>query len=85
LISEAEVTCDKDGIDNLLQQYGREKMNLFAEAFLSVGATSISRAFALLAKSATPNDALLSDLNAMITSRQGYSYDSIAAHVAGGI
>jgi hypothetical protein len=84
LISEAEVHCDKDGIDALVHQYGCARMPAFAEAFLAVGATSIARRFAELAANCL-DESLLSSLNELITSREGYSFESIKAHVAGSI
>jgi len=85
MISEAEVCCDKDGIDSLLDRYGDHSMVRFAEAFLAVGAAEIARALSKIPScSVGERETLLTRANDLITSRAGYSYESIRAFVAGG-
>jgi hypothetical protein len=80
-IAEAEAYCDKDGIDALLYRYGLSALPVFAASFSQVGAVAIAAALSELA-SAGPSDEVLSRANALITSREGYSYESIRAYVA---
>ncbi|MXV05658.1 MULTISPECIES: hypothetical protein [unclassified Xanthomonas] len=81
-ISEAEVHCDIDGIDNLLQDYGTSKMGLFAQAFSAVGASEIANALQAISSSTDPvPEELLSRANHLITVRHQYTYESIRAFV----
>ncbi len=82
-ISEAEVYCDMDGIESLLDRYGIDAMERFATAFLTIGASEI--AAALHAISAFPlipvPRELLSLANELVSDRKGYSYENIASFV----
>ena len=80
-ISEAEVYCDMDGIDSLLERYGTGKLTLFARAFSAVGAIEIAN---VLQAAVSAPEALLSLANRLITERQQYSYESIRAFVEKG-
>ena len=80
LISEAELYCDKDGIDALLHRYGAESLPAFSRAFMAAGATKIARALLALAREPS-SEALLSATNVLITSREGYSWESICTAV----
>lgn len=85
MISEAEVCCDMDGIDSLLDRYGVESMVSFAQAFLAVGATEIAHVLTNITScNPVTCEALLARANSLITSRAGYSYESIRAFVADG-
>jgi hypothetical protein len=84
-IAEAEVYCDKDGIDALLSRYGRSKMSFFAEAFFRVGASEVASALRAIAAAPMPvSEWLLSEANSLITQRRGYSYESIVSFVERG-
>lgn len=81
-ISEAEVTCDIDGIDNLVYRYGKASIALFAQAFAAIGASEISIALGEVALADDPiPEHLLSAVNRLITERNGYTYESIEAFV----
>ncbi|MDQ0014215.1 CBS domain-containing protein [Variovorax boronicumulans] len=80
-ISEAEVYCDKDGIDGLIDRYGVPAMCTFAEAFEAVGATEIATALLALTKDGPIPEALLARANTLITDRRGYAYDNLEALV----
>ncbi len=84
-ISEAEVTCDLEGIDSLLDRYGIEGLGVFAHAYAQVRATAIAESLrALMAAPRPPADDLLARANDLITRREGYSYGDILAFVARG-
>ena len=81
-ISEAEVSCDVDGIDSLVDRYGEEAMNLFASAFLAVGAVEIAETLrAMASHSVGERDGVLTRANELIRDRHQYSYESIRALV----
>ncbi|MDP9880299.1 hypothetical protein J2W25_004628 [Variovorax boronicumulans] len=81
-ISEAEVYCDKDGIDGLIHRYGTSAMRTFAEAFEGVGATEIASALLALAKDGPIPEALLAHANSLIANRRGYAYENLQALVS---
>jgi hypothetical protein len=82
LISEAEVYCDKDGIDSLIHRYGADFMRHFSNAFLEVGASETSSALIAIADAAQPiQEDILERANRLITERRGYTYESIEAFV----
>jgi len=81
-ISEAEVSCDKDGIDGLIHRYGRPTMRTFAEAFEAVGATEIASALIGLTTNGPIPEALLARANTLITDRRGYAYENLQALVS---
>ena len=82
VISEAEICCDMNGIDSFVDAYGARGVDALADAYHVVGATDLA---AILREiyAALPEapDHLLSSVNALITSRAGYSYDDIARAV----
>lgn len=81
-ISEAEVYCDKDGIDGLIHRYGAPAMRTFAEAFEAVGATEIASALFALAKDGSTSEPLLERANMLIADRRGYAYENLQALVS---
>jgi len=85
LISEAEVHCDMDGIDSLLDQYPRETLADCARAFRAVGASDIADTSSAIV-TAWPNrpDELLCQVNELITGRCRYDYEAIAQWIEGG-
>ncbi len=80
-VSEAEVTCDIDGIDNLIYRYGANSLPLFGRAYAEIGAAEIAEALRQLAKSPV-SEPLLSRANSLITNRTGYDYEAIRTYVA---
>jgi hypothetical protein len=81
-ISEAEVYCDKDGIDSLLHRYGPSSMDLFARAFAVVGAVEIADTLQAIASfGGSAPEELLNRANRLITQRHQYEYESIRAFV----
>ncbi len=82
LISEAEVLCDKDGIDSFVDRYGASGVTELAAAYSTVGADEIASVLREVAKSLPKvPDILLSRANDEITSRLGYRYEDIARAV----
>ena len=81
-ISEAEVYCDKDGIEGLIHRYGAPAMLTFSEAFESVGATEIAAVLLSLANDGPKPEAVLTHANTLITGRQGYAYEKLQALVS---
>ncbi|TLX73739.1 hypothetical protein E9993_14875 [Labilibacter sediminis] len=78
LISEAEVYCDMEGIDSFIDNYNNENLLELVEGYKKIGALELSKGFINLINSQKEEkDAILEQLNDMITSRQGYNYDSI--------
>lgn len=83
LISEAECLCDSEGIDSFLRRYAPQWLGEAAAAFEAFGAAGIAAELR-----AAPLDALftgdprLDRLNALLTERAGYGYESIRAVVA---
>ena len=77
LISEAEVRCDKDGIDFFLDCYRPNWIQETARAFAAVGAAEIAAALGAITLDTLPDDPLLDRANKLITSRSGYDYDAI--------
>src|SRR5262245_55862169 len=82
LVSEAEVLCDMEGIDSLIQHYGPGEILECAKAFETIGAVEIAEGLKSIAVS-LPNldDALLERVNDLITRRSGYDYDAISRAV----
>ena len=78
LISEAELCCDMDGIDSLFEKYNESFYEDFRKSFSSIGASQIGQLFDDL-KSANheARETILEELNNLITSRHGYSHESI--------
>ncbi|HYE19618.1 MAG TPA: hypothetical protein VEA69_14295 [Tepidisphaeraceae bacterium] len=82
LIAEAEASCDMDGIDTLLNGYGRADLDDCAAAFDEVGASGIGAALrAVLSALPARDDAVLGRADALIKGRVGYDYDAIRAAV----
>ena len=81
LISEAEVLCDMEGIDSLINRYGINELEECAEAFQSVGANEIATKLKASIRPESLSDGLLNELGSLISSRAGYSYESILQYV----
>ena len=81
-VSEAEVLCDMEGIDSLIQKYGVSSMeSLFAQAFSAIGAHEIASALSRVATSEEPiAEHILSLANRLIAERHGYTYESIQVY-----
>ena len=79
-ISEAEVTCNMDGIDSLIDRYGQKAMACFSTAYSQIGAHSISALFAVIA-TGDIDEETLSEINELITNREDYSYNSISKYI----
>ncbi len=80
--AEAEVYCDMEGVDSLLERYGRNHAALFARAFSAIGAGTIAQAFVAIADSSVAvEEERLARLNALITKRHEYTYENIQAFV----
>lgn len=82
LTSEAEVYCDKDGIDSFIDRYGKAGLQLAADAFEAVGGEAIAAGLRDIAR-ALPKapEFLLSGVNHLITEQAGYEYEGIAAAI----
>jgi hypothetical protein len=80
-VSEAEVTCDVDGIDNLIYRYGADSLPLFGRAYAEIGAAEIAEALRQLATSPM-SESLLGRTNSLISNRTGYDYEAIRTYVA---
>jgi hypothetical protein len=80
-IAEAEVYCDKDGIDALILRYGFDELPIFACAFAEIGATEVASSLSALGEMRVAPEQLLSAANELITGRVGYSYERIVAYV----
>ena len=80
-VSEAEVTCDIDGMDNLIHRYGAGSLPLFGRAYAEIGAAEIAEALRELAMSPV-SAPLVSRANSLISNRTGYDYETIRTYVA---
>lgn len=81
-ISEAEVTCDINGIDGLFDRHGLASAATFSAAYRAIGAVEIGAAFELaILVGDPPPEELLARLNGMISERRGYSYQDIVKYV----
>jgi len=83
LVSELEVSCDKDGIDSFLNLYGPSELDAVAEILRAAGATATPDGLTRIARALPQrDDALLRSVNDLVTGRTGYDYDSLAKVVA---
>jgi hypothetical protein len=82
LISDAEVSCDINGIDTLLDSYSPTDLDECASAYAEIGASDIAAALREIV-SALParEEASLSKADSLIKDRVGYNYDAIRAAV----
>ncbi|WP_326533811.1 hypothetical protein [Pseudorhodoferax sp.] len=80
-IAEAEVYCDKDGIDALIRRYGSDSLPVFANAFTEIGAMEVAASLSALGETGVTPEHLLSAANDLITGRVGYSYENIVTYV----
>ena len=78
LVSEAEVLCDTEGIDSLVDDIESKKIFGVSEAFAAIGAIDIATCLREI-ENALPmrNDEALTRGNDLIRSRSGYSYDAV--------
>ena len=80
LVAEAEAWCDMGTIDTFLDRYAARWLEDTRLAFEAFGATEIAECFALL-PSAPDDEAELDRLCSLISSRRGYSFESIVREV----
>lgn len=78
LISEAEVSCDMDGIDTLLDTYPVADLAECASAFAEIGASEIAAALGrVVSELPSRDEAALSKADSLIKDRVGYDYDTM--------
>ena len=77
LISEAEVLCDINGIDNFLDLYFPQWKEETAAAFAEVGAAEIAIGLRAITAETLRDDPLLDRVNDLIRGRAGYDYETI--------
>jgi hypothetical protein len=77
LVSEAEVLCDIDGINNFLDLYFPQWKEETAAAFAEVGAAEIAIGLRAITAETMRDDPLLDRVNDLITGRVGYDYEAI--------
>jgi hypothetical protein len=77
LVSEAEVLCDIDGINNFLDLYFPQWKEETAAAFAEVGAAEIAIGLRAITAETMRDDPLLDRVNDLITGRVGYDYETI--------
>ena len=80
-ISEAEVWCDMEGIDTLIDKYGANSLILFAHAYSAIGAGKIAKKLNALHEQPA-SESLRYRANRLITERSGYTYGDIWSYVA---
>ncbi len=78
LVSEAEVLCDMEGIDTLVDHIERREVFGVSEAFAAIGALEIAACLQEI-EHALPMryEETLTRGNDLIRSRVGYSYEAI--------
>ena len=82
LISEAEVACDMDGIETLLDRYTAAELAECASAFAEVGASAIAAALGeVVAALPARDEDRLGKADSLIKDRAGYAYDAIRGAV----
>jgi hypothetical protein len=82
LVSEAEVYCDKDGVDSLLDRYSSAELHECASAFAEIGATEIAAALrAVVSILPEREESALRRADRVIKDRVGYDYEAIRAAV----
>jgi hypothetical protein len=82
-ISEAEASCDIDGIDSLLDEYSAAEIAEGAAAFREIGAIEIADALQIIVAALPDRDeTAMSSADTLIKERTGYDYDAIRAAVA---
>lgn len=81
-ISEVEVSCDMNGIDTVLDHVENGRLDNLAAAFAAIGAMEIASELEKIERALPARDhEMLSRANDLITSRTGYSYETIKAYV----
>ncbi len=82
LIAAAEAACDGEGIDALLDRFGKADLRACADAFAAVGAAAIARSLhRVVARLPDRPEKLLDDVDELIKAREGYDEESIAEFV----
>ena len=85
LVSEAEVLCDMEGIDTLLDRIESKELSGVSDAIDAIGASEIAVCLRKIEESLPiRNDEALRHANDLITSRTGYSYEAIKHYAAEG-
>jgi hypothetical protein len=84
LVSEAEVDCDKDGIDSFVDRYGARGLTDLGCVYERIGAAKLA-AIARPIADAIPsaNEVDLDRMNELVRARAGYDYGSIRALIEG--
>jgi hypothetical protein len=83
LISEAEISCDMDGIDSFVGSHEPAILLEASEAFSAVGASAIAAGLKEIAQASPSADGgLLGRVNKLICNRSGYNAESIARYIA---
>jgi hypothetical protein len=82
LVSEAEVYCDMEGIDSLLDRYSSADLEACVSAFAEIGATEIAEVLgAVVSVLPEREESALSRADRLIKDRVGYDYEAIRAAV----
>lgn len=82
LVSEAEVYCEVEGIDSLLDRYSSTDLQECVSAFAEIGATEIADALrSVISGLPTRDESALSKADSLIKDRTGYDYEAIQAAV----
>lgn len=81
-ISEAEVLCDKDGVDSFIDRYGPSGLFELSIAYRHLGAEALADAAREVARTlpAASEDAL-DRLNELVRDRRAYDHEAIRAAV----
>jgi hypothetical protein len=83
LVSEAEVRCDMEGIDTLVDRIERKELFGVSEAFAAIGASEIAACLGGIEQALPVRDEhALARGNDLVRTRAGYSYEAIARYVS---
>jgi hypothetical protein len=82
LISEVEVECDINGVDNVVDRIAQGDLSHVGDAFAAIGANEIADGFRQIEAALPHRDEVLMDrVNRMVTGRVGYGYETIKEYV----
>jgi hypothetical protein len=82
LISEAEVDCDMNGIDTLLDRYSDKEIWEMAAGFAEIGALDIAESLRQIARELPMREETsLRRADTLIKDRAGYDYEAILTAV----
>jgi hypothetical protein len=82
LVSEAEIYCDMEGIDSLLDRYSPRDLEECVSAFAEIGAAEVADALrAVVSVLPEREESALSRADTLIKNRAGYDYDAIRAAI----